>query len=260
MAPVKPKRTPDKPTFDLIPAIDLRAGRVVRLVTGDFDRETVYGEDPAVVAQGFVDAFPEAGVGWLHVVDLDGALAGSPEQSDAVAAIVAAVGARARVQVGGGLRSADAVDRVLAIGASRVVIGTAALSTPGFAAGLVRHHGPERVAVALDVRAGQAVGEGWRSGAAGSSPVDAATRLTDEGIETLIVTGIDRDGLMDGPDLDLLERILRLGLGGVIASGGISSTEDVLRVRELGCTGAIVGRALYEGRLDLRSTLQALAG
>jgi phosphoribosylformimino-5-aminoimidazole carboxamide ribotide isomerase len=259
MAPVKPTRDTRAPEFDLIPAIDLRAGRVVRLVTGDFSRETVYGYDPGAVAQGFVDAFPEAAVGWLHVVDLDGALAGAPEQSDAVAAIVAAVGPRALVQVGGGLRSEDAVDRVLAIGAARVVIGTAALSRPGFASGLVHRHGPERVAVALDVRAGQAVGEGWRSGAPGLPPVEAATRLTDEGVQTLIVTGIDRDGLLDGPDLDLLERILRLGRGGVIASGGISSTADVLRVRELGCSGAIVGRALYEGRLDLRSTLQALA-
>jgi phosphoribosylformimino-5-aminoimidazole carboxamide ribotide isomerase len=260
MAPVKPTRTDDGPAFDLIPAIDLRAGRVVRLVTGDFNREMVYGDDPAAVARGFADAFPQPTVGWLHVVDLAGALAGAPEQSDVVTAIVAAVGSRLRVQVGGGLRSEDAVDRVLAIGAARVVLGTVALSTPGFAGGLVRRYGPERVAVALDVRAGQAVGEGWRSGAAGSSPVDAATRLRDEGVETLIVTGIDRDGLLEGPDLELLGQILRLRPGGVIASGGISSTEDVLRVRELGCSGAIVGRALYEGRLDLRSTLQALAG
>lgn len=257
MAAVNPRSSAPRRPFELIPAIDLRGGHVVRLQEGDFARETVYGDDPAAVALAFVDAF-EAGVGWLHVVDLDGAVAGASVQSDAVAAIVAAVGSRSRVQVGGGLRSEDAVDRVLALGASRVIISTAALSTPGFAGGLVRRHRPDRVAVALDVRAGQAVGEGWRSGAAGSSPVDAATRLADEGVETLIVTGIDRDGLLDGPDLDLLERIVGLGLGGVIASGGISSTEDVLRVRELGCSGAIVGRALYEGRLDLRSTLEAL--
>jgi phosphoribosylformimino-5-aminoimidazole carboxamide ribotide isomerase len=123
----------------------------------------------------------------------------------------------------------------------------------------VRRFGPKRVAVALDVRAGEAVGEGWRSGAAGVPLVDAATRIRDEGIDTLIVTGIDRDGLLEGPDLDLLERILRLEPGAVIASGGISSTEDVVRVRDLGCSGAIVGRALYEGHVDLRATLQALA-
>ncbi|MDP9483765.1 MAG: 1-(5-phosphoribosyl)-5-[(5-phosphoribosylamino)methylideneamino] imidazole-4-carboxamide isomerase [Chloroflexota bacterium] len=254
MVPVKRPIAP-RPAFDLIPAIDLLGGRVVRLVTGDFSRETVYGDDPASVAEGFAGA----GAGWLHLVDLDGARAGTPAQAEAVAAVVGAVGRRLRVQVGGGLRSDDAVDRVLHMGVARVVIGTAALSTPGFAGGLVRRYGSERVAAALDVRSGQAVGEGWRGGAAGVPPVHAAARLMDEGVETLIVTGIERDGLLEGPDVDLLERILRLGPGRVIASGGISSTEDVLRVRELGCSGAIVGRALYEGRLDLRATLEALA-
>ena len=255
MVPVKPTRSSHRPPFDLFPAIDLRDGRVVRLVTGDFDRETVYGDDPAAIAQGFA----EAGAGWLHVVDLDGARAGTPEQSAAVGAVVQAVGGHLRVQVGGGLRSDADVDRLVAIGVSRVVIGTAALSRPNFAGGLVRRYGPERVAVALDVRSGQAVGEGWRSGAAGLPLVDAATRIRDEGVDTLIVTGIDRDGLLEGPDLDLLETILRLRPGRVIASGGISSTEDVLRVRDLGCSGAIVGRALYEGRIDLQATLRALA-
>jgi phosphoribosylformimino-5-aminoimidazole carboxamide ribotide isomerase len=255
MAAVKPTERARQPVFELIPAMDLRDGRVVRLVAGDFSRETVYGDDPASVAQAIV----EAGVSWLHLVDLDGARTGVPEQSAAVAAVIDAVGGRLRVQVGGGLRSEDAVNRALAIGVSRVVIGTAALSSPGFAAGLVRRFGPKRVAVALDVRAGEAVGEGWRSGAAGVPLVDAATRIRDEGIDTLIVTGIDRDGLLEGPDLDLLERILRLEPGAVIASGGISSTEDVVRVRDLGCSGAIVGRALYEGHVDLRATLQALA-
>ena len=256
MAAVKPSGDTPRPAFDLIPAIDLRGGRVVRLVTGDFNRETVYGESPSAVAE----TFAEAGVGWLHVVDLDGARSGAPEQSDAVAAVIGAVGTRLQVQVGGGLRSKDAVDRMLGLGAARVVIGTAALSRPGFAGGLVRRHGSDRIAVALDVRSGQAVGEGWRTGAAGLPPSDAVARIRDEGVETLIVTGIDRDGLLEGPDLDLLDLILHLGTGRVVASGGISSTDDVIRVRELGCSGAIVGRALYEGRLDLRSTLQALAG
>jgi phosphoribosylformimino-5-aminoimidazole carboxamide ribotide isomerase len=254
MADVKPSPGEPRPAFDLIPAIDLRGGRVVRLVAGDFNRETVYGDDPAAVAA----TFAEAGVGWVHVVDLDAAQSGAPEQVEAVTAVVGAVGERLRVQVGGGLRSDDAVGEVLALGVSRVVIGTAALDRAGFAGGLVRKYGPEQVAVALDVRSGQAVGEGWRSGAAGIPVVDAATRLGDEGVETLIVTGIDRDGRLEGPDLGLLESILRLGPGRVIASGGISSTEDVLRVRQLGCSGAIVGRAIYEGRLDLRTTLQAL--
>lgn len=255
MVPVNPRPdVPDRP-FELLPAIDLRGGHVVRLKEGNFARETVYGDDPLSVARAFADI----GATWLHVVDLDGARAGQPRQSVVVAAIIAAVEGRVRVQVGGGLRDEGSVAAILDAGAERVVIGTAALSQSGFAERLVRRHGAERIVVALDVRAGNAVGEGWHADAAGSPVVDTLTRLADEGVETVAVTAIERDGLLGGPDLELLGRLVDVGRCRVIASGGIGSTEDVLCVRELGCSGAIVGRALYEGRLDLSATISALA-
>lgn len=255
MVAVNPRSDDKERPFELLPAIDLRGGHVVRLQEGDFARETIYGDDPVSVARAFADA----GAAWLHVVDLDGARAGRPGQTTIVAAIVAEVGSRMHVEVGGGLRDEASISTVLSAGAERVVIGTAALQQPALVGRLVRRHGPERIVVALDVRAGRAVGEGWRTGAAGSPVVDALTRVTDEGVETLAVTAIERDGLLEGPDLELLGRLVDLGRGRIIASGGIGSTADVMAIRRLGCAGAIVGRALYEGRLDLVATIAALA-
>lgn len=255
MVAVNPRPDDPERPFELLPAIDLRGGKVVRLREGDFARETVYGDVPPAVARAFADA----GATWLHVVDLDGARAGRPQQAAIVMAIVAEVGSRMRIQVGGGLRDETSVETVLDSGAERVVLGTAALEEPAMVGRLVRRHGAGRIVVALDVRAGRAVGEGWRTDAGGSPVVDALRRVTDEGVETLAVTAIARDGLLEGPDLDLLGQLVGLGQGRIIASGGIGSTGDVLAVRQLGCVGAIVGRALYEGRLDLAATIAALA-
>ncbi len=245
--------TPVKP-FALLPAIDLRGGRVVRLRQGDFDRETIYGDAPVEVAI----AFAELGATWLHVVDLDGARSGSRQHAAVIGAIVEAVGERLDVQVGGGLRDEASVASVLATGAARAVVGTAAIDDPRFAGRLIARHGVERIAVALDVRDGLAIGSGWQSGARGVPVIDAATRITDEGVATLVVTAIERDGLLEGPDLDLLAGLVALGRAGIVASGGIGSTADVLAARRTGCAGAIVGRALYEGRLDLTATMATL--
>jgi phosphoribosylformimino-5-aminoimidazole carboxamide ribotide isomerase len=241
-------------TFELIPAIDLRGGRVVRLRQGDFARETVYDDDPVAVARRFVGE----GAGWLHVVDLDGARAGAVQQGDAIAAIVAGVGERAACEVAGGLRDDRAVEAAFDAGATRVVVGTAALRDPSFAGRLVDRHGPARVVVALDVRDGRAVGEAWRDDGGGVEVDDACRRLADEGVETFEVTAIDRDGVLEGPDVDLLGRLVRLGRGRLIASAGISSVADLRAVRDLGCAGAIVGRALYEGRLSVGDAIEAL--
>ncbi len=237
--------------FDLLPAIDLRGGRVVRLRQGDFGRETVYERDPPGVAREFA----AAGARWIHVVDLDGARAGEPVQSDVVARIVGALGDGVRCQVAGGLRSEGAVDRALMAGASRVVVGTAALRDPAFVAALVEQHGADAVVVALDVRDGLALGDGWRPGAAGVGAEEAMLGLAAAGARWFAATAIDRDGLLAGPDLGLLGRLLRLDAGQVIASGGVTTLDDLRRVRDLGCAGAIVGRALYEGHLDLRAAL-----
>ncbi len=240
--------------FQLLPAIDLRGDRVVRLSKGDFDLETVYGNEPAEFARSFA----ADGARWIHVVDLDGAREGARRQTAAVAAIVAAVGDSVACQVAGGLRDEEAVWATLNTGAARAVVGTAALRDPGFVERLVELFGAERIAVALDVRDGQAVGQGWVPGADGVPVEEALTTLADHGARTFIVTAIERDGLLDGPDLHLLGRMVRLGRGEIIASAGVSSLGDIVAVRAIGCSGAIIGRALYEGRIDLAQAMRLL--
>ncbi len=240
--------------FEILPAIDLRGGHVVRLQQGDFARETVYATDPATVAAGFV----EAGARWLHVVDLDGARAGRPAHRREIEAIVAAVGDRAGVEVAGGLRDEESVAAVLAAGARRAVVGTAALEDPSFMGRLVQRHGADWLAVAIDVRDGLAVGQGWIPGTPGVEVASAIERLADMGVHTFEVTAIERDGLLDGPDLRLYARLLAHDRGAVIASGGIATLEDLRAIRDTGCAGAIVGRALYEDRLDLRQAIDLL--
>jgi phosphoribosylformimino-5-aminoimidazole carboxamide ribotide isomerase len=242
--------------FEILPAIDLEAGRVVRLSQGDFDRETVYDQDPVSVARAFADA----GATWLHVVDLDGARQGEPRQLELVAEIVAEVHSRVRVEVGGGLRTAEAVAGALGTGASRVAVGTAALRDPSFALGIVARYGPGRVVGSLDIRGGMAFGEGWRPDSGGVPAADALERMASAGIDTFEVTAIERDGLLGGPDVALLRSLALLGRGRIIASGGISSLDDVLAVQAAGCGGAIIGRALYEGRVTIRELVTAIDG
>lgn len=241
-------------TFTLLPAIDLRAGRVVRLVRGDFASETVYGDDPVAVATGFADG----GAAGLHVVDLDGARSGAAVNAEAIARIVETVGDRLLVEVAGGIRDARRAAELLALGAGRVVVGTAALADPEFARDLVDRHGTGSVAVALDVRDGLAVGGAWAAGASGFPVLEALERLADAGVAVFEVTAIARDGTFEGPDLALLGDCVGARRGAVIASGGIASGPDLRAVRDLGCAGAIVGRALYEGRLTLAEALAAL--
>lgn len=242
----------ERSRFEILPAIDLIGGRVVRLRQGDFAREDVYGEDPAAVAT----TFAAAGARWVHLVDLDAARAGRPMQLPAIARILDAVGPDVECEVAGGLRTEDAVDDALAAGARRAVLGTAALEDPAMVTRLVRRHGSDRVAAAIDVRDGVAVGDGWRSGARGTRVAVAVRRLVDTGVSLFETTAIERDGLLAGPDLELLAGVVALGVE-VIASGGIRSVSDLNDVRAAGCTGAIVGRALYDGSLDLREALAA---
>ena len=233
--------------FEILPAIDLRGSRVVRLRQGDFDRETAYDADPVAVAVGFA----LAGARWIHVVDLDGARTGVPAHGQVISAIVEAVGELTRIEVAGGLRDERAVAAALEAGAARIVIGTTALDDPAFAGGLIGSHGPGRIAVAIDVRDGRAVGHGWTTGAETVDAVDAIERLADIGVETFEVTAIDRDGLLSGPDLALYELVVGLDRGAVIASAGISTIDDLRALRDTGCAGAIIGRALYDRRFTL---------
>ncbi len=241
--------------FEILPAIDLRGGRVVRLVQGDFARETAFSDDPVAVAQQFVGA----GATWLHVVDLDGARSGVPVHGATVRRIIRAMGdgQPVRVEVAGGLRDRASVAEVLDAGAARVVIGTAALRDAAFAGRLVADHGAERIVVAIDVRGGRAVGQGWAADAVGVDPAEAVRRLHDAGVTTFEATAIERDGLQEGPDLALYERLVVLDRGEIIASAGIATVEHLRAVRDIGCTGAILGRAVYDGRLDLREAMSA---
>jgi phosphoribosylformimino-5-aminoimidazole carboxamide ribotide isomerase len=240
----------------VIPAIDLRGGRVVRLEQGDFGRETAFSSDPVEVARGFVSA----GARWLHLVDLDGARDGTRRQ-DAVVGDVVAAARDARVQVAGGLRDPSSIASALGSGAARVVLGTAAITDPELVARAVDQYGAARVAVALDVRDGQAVGAGWRPDAPKRAARDVLDTLSRRGVTTFIVTAIARDGLLGGPDLDLLEDCLAVATDAtVIASGGVTTSDDLRAVRRIGCGGAIVGRAIYDGRLDLASTLREIDG
>jgi phosphoribosylformimino-5-aminoimidazole carboxamide ribotide isomerase len=240
--------------MELIPAIDLQRGEVVRLRQGAFDDATVYGGDPLAVAQRWV----EQGATRLHLVDLDAARTGAESQAPLIRSIVEA--AAVPCQVAGGLRDAERASAMVAAGADRVVLGTALLRDPALAARLVEEHGAASVVAALDVRGDQAVGEGWRSGAPGMSVLEATRALHEHGIRLFAVTAIARDGLLGGPDLDLLDSLAaEVGPDGVIASGGITTTRDVAALASRGFGGAILGRALYEGMLTLAEALEAAA-
>lgn len=241
--------------FEVLAAIDLLGGRVVRLRRGAFEEATTYGDDPVATAMDLV----AAGIRWLHVVDLDGARSGHPVHRAAIAAIVKAVGGRAAVEAGGGIRDEADAALLLGDGVSRVILGTAALGEPGLLGRLVARHGPDRVAAAIDVRDGTAIGEAWRAGTSGRDPVAVIHRLAQAGIGVFEVTPIDRDGTLEGPDLDLLRALVALDAGAIVAGGGIRSVADAQAVRDVGCAGAIIGRALYENRLDARSLLSELA-
>lgn len=243
-------------SFDILAAVDLLDGGVVRLRGGRFEGAIRYNVDPIAT----VEAWIGAGAGWLHVVDLAGARTGAPVEASMIEAICRAVGDRARVEVGGGLRTAAAIGRVLEQGATRVVIGSAGLTDPDLVATIVARHGTASVVVALDVRAGRAIGDGWRAGTSGLPVEVALERLADAGAETFEVTAVDRDGSLGGPDVELLRRLVVIDRGGIIASGGIAGRTDITKIVGAGCQGAIIGRALYEGRLTIADALAAAVG
>ncbi|MEM9466902.1 MAG: 1-(5-phosphoribosyl)-5-[(5-phosphoribosylamino)methylideneamino]imidazole-4-carboxamide isomerase [Actinomycetota bacterium] len=237
----------------LFPAIDLRDGRCVRLHQGDYDQETVYGDDP--VAQAV--AFAEAGAGWIHVVDLDAARTGVPENRDVVAAIADAVDVP--VQTGGGVRGPAAAEALFTAGVERVVIGTAALTDPDFVRELARDH---RVAVGLDAKAGEIATDGWLVGS-GRSVLDVARSFADAGVDAFVVTDIARDGTLEGPDLPGLRDVAAATPVDVIASGGVGTLDDLRALAAIETNGrrlagAITGKAIYEGRFTVEDGVAAL--
>jgi phosphoribosylformimino-5-aminoimidazole carboxamide ribotide isomerase len=234
----------------LLPAIDLRRGRVVRLSQGEAHRETVYGDDPLAIAERFA----AEGAAWIHLVDLDRAF-GEGDNAALVGRVIAGLGDRLRVQAGGGFRTLEAVERMLELGAARVVIGTAAVRSPELVPAALARAGAERLAVGIDARAGIVAIRGWRE-QSGERVDDLARRVIGEGIRTLVYTDVARDGMLAGPDLAGAAALRALGAE-VIASGGIATLDDVRRVRDAGLAGAIVGRAIYEGRFTVREAVEA---
>lgn len=231
------------------PAIDLKAGEVVRLAEGDMDRATVYASDPAAQAR----TFAEAGAQWLHVVDLDGAFAGEARNASAVEAILAAT--PARVQVGGGIRTMASIDRWIGLGVARVIIGTAALSDPGLVRAAARDH-PGRIVIAVDARDGMVATRGWAD--VSDVPVaDMGRRFEDAGVAALLFTDVGRDGLLRGVNIEATAALARAVKLPVIASGGLADIAEIRTLRlKPGIEGVIAGRSLYDSRIDLAEALR----
>jgi len=246
---------------ELFPAIDVLAGRCVRLRRGDYATGTVYDDDPVAVAASFL----EAGARWVHVVDLDAARSGSPANRDvvvAVAALVAAAGGR--VQAGGGVRDEASAASLWAAGVTRVVLGTAAVQSPDLVERLARAR-PGGVAVGLDTRHGEVAIQGWESGS-GVGPLGLVARLAGCGVAAFVVTDIARDGMLAGPDLEGLAAVVDATAVDVVASGGVSSVADLEALGRLRgpasgrrLAGVVVGRAIYEGRFTVAEGVAACA-
>jgi phosphoribosylformimino-5-aminoimidazole carboxamide ribotide isomerase len=239
----------------LLPAIDIRGGKAVRLTQGDYERETEYDEDPLAAAERWAGE----GAEWLHVVDLDGAREGNPVNLDHVWRM--AEGVAAPIQIGGGLRDKRAVDDALDVGAERIVLGTAAIRDPQFLDEMLEAHG-DRVVVSVDARAGKVTVEGWTEGT-DTPAAELLGELGKRGVSRFVFTPIDVDGTMEGPDLEALREAATATDSELLYSGGIGSLEDLralagLKLPNLG--GVIVGKALYEERFTVADAKSALAG
>jgi phosphoribosylformimino-5-aminoimidazole carboxamide ribotide isomerase len=244
---------PKDPTMILYPAIDLKDGQCVRLLRGEMDAATVFSDDPAAQAA----TFEAAGCDWLHLVDLNGAFAGQPVNADAVEAILARVSVPA--QLGGGIRDMATIEGWLSKGLSRVILGTVAVENPDLVRDAARAF-PGQVAVGLDARGGRVATRGWAE-ETDIGVTDLARRFEDAGIAAIIYTDIARDGAMGGPNVEATAALARAVSVPVIASGGVSSLADLAALKATGVIdGAISGRALYDGAIDLADALALLRG
>ena len=233
--------------MQIFPAIDLRGGQVVRLYQGDYDRETVYAADPCAVARSFL----AAGARYLHVVDLDGARDGMLANFETIAAIVKQGGLY--IEVGGGIRTEDRIRRYLYLGVGRCILGTIAVRDFDFTARMARTYG-DRIAVGVDARDGYVAVSGWKELSA-ERGVDFCRRLRDAGVKTVIYTDISRDGAEAGTNLDLYRELSEIQGLDITASGGVSSIEELKELQRIGTRAAILGKALYTGRLDLKTVI-----
>lgn len=236
--------------FEVIPAIDLRAGRCVRLFQGDYERETSYSDEPVSVAR----RWEELGAPRLHVVDLDGAKDASPANQEVMAAICAAVAVP--VEVSGGIRDLSRAEAAFGYGASRVQLGTAGVTDPAFVRAAVERWG-NGIAVSIDARDGEVFTDGWRV-ATGRSVEDVASEMVSAGVKRLMFTDIGRDATLTEPNFEALAALVRQFPVPIVASGGVAAVAHLTRLKEMGCEGAIVGKALYEGTVDLVEALDAV--
>jgi phosphoribosylformimino-5-aminoimidazole carboxamide ribotide isomerase len=237
--------------MELLPAIDLRDGKVVRLRRGDYDDQTVYGDDPAAIAA----RFEQAGARWIHVVDLDAAKSGVLTNGDSIRAIRRAV--KLSIELGGGARSDKAVDAMIEAGADRVVVGSAAMRDWAWFERLARRDDlVAKVALGLDAREGMLAAYGWTEQTT-LRAVDMARRVNGWPLGAIVYTDIARDGMLQGVNIEATAEIVRSCDVPVIASGGVTDVDDIRRCRQIGCGGAIVGKAWYDGRIDLARAFAA---
>ena len=227
----------------IFPAIDLRDGKAVRLYQGDYDQMTVYSEDPVDVAR----SFKEKGASYLHLVDLDGAKDGQLVNFETIRRIVEEVDLF--VEVGGGIRDEDRIRQYLDLGVNRCVLGTAAVEDFAFTERMARRY-REKIAVGVDARDGKVATHGWLK-TSGEDSFDLCRRLRDAGVQTVIYTDISKDGTLSGTNLDAYRRLTQIEGLNVVASGGISSVLELRALSEMGAAGAILGKAVYDGKLDL---------
>ena len=241
--------------MNLYPAIDLKDGNCVRLLRGDMDKATVFNNDPGAQAAQFVDQ----GCKWIHVVDLNGAFAGKAINGDAVSSILKAVDGKAKVQMGGGIRTLDNVAYWLDKGLSRVILGTAALRDPDLVKEACKLH-PGRVAVGIDAKDGMVAVEGWAE-VSQMTALDLALKFEDAGVAAIIYTDISRDGAMQGPNIEATQALADAISTPVILSGGVSSMEDIVAVTKVDCPGiegVITGRAVYDGHVNVTEAIALL--
>lgn len=236
--------------MQIFPAIDLRGGQVVRLYQGDYDKMTVYGQDPCAVARDFV----AAGAKYLHVVDLDGAKDGTLANFETIAAIAKQGGLY--IETGGGIRSEDRIKQYLDLGVGRCILGTIAVKDFGFTARMAEKYG-DKVAVGVDARDGYVAINGWKE-LSSEKGVDFCRRLVDVGVGAVIYTDISRDGAEKGTNLELYRELAEIKGLHVTASGGVSSLEELEELKRIGTHAAILGKALYTGRLDLKTVIRTV--
>jgi phosphoribosylformimino-5-aminoimidazole carboxamide ribotide isomerase len=235
--------------MDILPAIDLRSGKCVRLIQGQYDRQITYKDDPVAQAQEFF----AAGARWLHLVDLDGAKDGYPVNAEVISRVVKEV--PMNVELGGGIRDEQTIEKMLHLGLTRVILGTQAIDQFDWFSEMARRF-PNKLVLGLDARGSKLAKHGWLQ-AGGEDLIDFARKVASLPIAAIIYTDISKDGMMSGPNLDRTSQLIQAVSVPVIASGGVTTIEDVKNVKNINAAGAIIGRSLYEGTIDLKEALAA---